>query len=224
MGNIAFSKNMSTPEITWSILHPTPLDVGYMRRLIAELPNWKCDSFEICAECHTLLGGMDGLVLYEEYPDVASSLDRNGILANRERLKEILALAHSEGKPVYYWHREVTVWPKTLQAIPQLLDSNGEFNLLGDAYEQLLRYKLEKTFAAVPELDGIVLTLTEADFSAIHNSTPEVYPPEKVVEKIVRIFAEEHQKRKKRFLLRSFGSIAQDYEDILAGARLAAHD
>ena len=69
-----------------------------------------------------------------------------------------------------------------------------------------------------------MLTLTEADFSAIHNSTPDVYPPEKVVDHIVRIFAEEHEKRNKRFILRSFGSIAQDYKDILAGAELAAKE
>ena len=205
-------------------MHPTPLDVEYMRRLVAELPKWRCDSFEICAECHTLLGGMDGLVLYEDYPAVAASLDRDGILANRAKFKEILELAHSAGKPVYYWHREVTVWPEIMKEVPELLDGNGEFNLLGDEFEKLLRYKLSKTFEALPELDGIVLTLTEADFSAIHNSTPDVYPPEKVVDKIVRIFADEHQKRGKRFILRSFGSIAKDYEDILAGAKLAAKD
>ena len=213
---------MQTPEITWSIMHPTPLDVAYMRRLVAELPRWRCDSFEICAECHSLLGGMDGLVLYEDYPAVAASLDRAGILANRARLQEILDLAHGAGRPVYYWHREVTVWPKILQETPELLDANGEFDLLGAAYGNLLRYKLEKTFEAVPNLDGLVLTLTEADFSAIHNSSPDRYPPARVVERIVRIFAEEHVKRGKRFILRSFGSIAQDYEDILAGARLAA--
>lgn len=215
---------MTRPEITWSIMHPTALNVEYMRRLVSELPNWQCDSFEICAACHTLLGGMDGLVLYEDYPEIAATLDKDGILANRARLKEILALAHNAGKPVYYWHREVTVWPETLKVLPNLLDANGEFDLLGDDFEKLLRYKLSKTFEAVPELDGIVLTLTEADYSVIHNSTPKRYPPQKVVDKIVRIFADEHLKRGKHFILRSFGSIAQDYKDILAGARLAARD
>jgi len=212
-------------EITWSLMHPTPLNVEYMRRVISEIPNYpQVDSFEICAACHSLLGGLDGLVLYEDYPAVASSLDKEGILANRAKLREILQLAHAVNRPVYYWHREVTVWPAMLKAVPDLMDPNGEFDLLGAAFEKLLRYKLAKAFEAVPELDGIVLTLTEADFSAIHNSTPEVYPPEKVVEKIVRIFAEEHEKRGKRFILRSFGSIAKDYEDILAGAKLASKE
>lgn len=212
------------PEVTWSLMHPTPLNVDYMKRVITEAANYKVDSFEICAACHTLLGGLDGLVLYEDYPAVAASLDREGIIANRRRLNEILELAHASGRPVYYWHREVTVWPEFLKAVPELRDANGEFDLLGDAFETLLRYKLAKAFDAVPALDGIVLTLTEADFSAIHNSTPGIYPPEQVVAKIVRIFAGEHAARGKRFILRSFGSIAKDYEDILAGAALAAKE
>ena len=215
---------MQRAEITWSLMHPTQLNVEYMERVIREAEKYRVDSFEICAACHTLLGGLDGLVLYEDYPEVAKSIDREGIIANREKLRRILDMAHRSGRPVYYWHREVTVWPEFLRQVPELMDSNGEFDLLGEAFGKLLRYKLSKAFEALPELDGIVLTLTEADFSAIHNSTPEVYPPEKVVDHIVRIFAEEHEKRNKRFILRSFGSIAQDYKDILAGAELAAKD
>jgi hypothetical protein len=203
-------------------MHPTPLDVDYMRKVVTQSKNYPVDSFEICAECHSPLGGMDGLILYEDYPAVNAALDREKILANRRHLKEILAIAHDAGKPAYYWHREVTVQKAFLEMVPQLRDANGEFDLMGEAFTKLLEYKIRKTFEAVPELDGLVLTLTEADFSAIHNSTPEVYPPVKVVEHVATIFARELGLRGKRFILRSFGSIAQDYKDILAGAALAA--
>ncbi|MBR2364595.1 MAG: hypothetical protein IKA79_05285, partial [Lentisphaeria bacterium] len=102
--------------------------------------------------------------------------------------------------------------------------SDGEFDLTGKAFADLIRYKLDKTFEAVPELDGLVLTLTEADYSAIHNSTPDLYPPEKVVRHVTKVFYEELTKRGKRFILRSFGSIAKDYEDILAGALMASEE
>lgn len=213
---------VSKTEISWSLMHPTALDVAYMRKVIAQSAQYRVDSFEICAACHSLLGGLDGLALHEDYPEVNASLDKAAILANRQRLREILALAHEAGKPVYYWHREVTVWPAFLKVMPQLRDSNGEFDLLGSAFSKLLSDKIRNAFAAVPELDGLVLTLTEADFSAIHNSTPDIYPPAKVVEHIASIFAEELKRLNKRFILRSFGSIAQDYHDILAGAALAA--
>ncbi|MFA7231200.1 MAG: hypothetical protein WC071_08005 [Victivallaceae bacterium] len=216
------SKNR--PEITWSLMHPTPLDLDYMAEVISNTKSYDMDSFEICGQCHHPLGGLDGLMLYEKYPAVNATLDKEKIEANRATLRQILSMAHACGKPVLYWHREIMVPPGVIVAEPHLLDSNGEFDLLGEAFEQLLCYKLESAFAAAPELDGIVLTLTEADYSVIHNSSPDKYPPEKVVEKIVRIFAAETAKRGKRFVLRSFGSIASDYEDILAGAELAAKD
>ncbi len=209
-------------EISWSLMHPTDLDVEYMRKVVSHTANYRVDSFEICAACHSPLGGLDGLVLYEDYPQTAAAVDREAIIANRLRLKEILGIAHQSGRPVYYWHREVTVAPGLLDAMPGLLDANGEFDLLGEAFSSLLRYKITKALEAVPELDGVVLTLTEADYSVIHNSNADKYPPVQVVAHIVSIFAGELKRLGKRFILRSFGSIAQDYEDILAGAAIAA--
>ena len=102
------------------------------------------------------------------------------------------------------------------------MGEHGEFDLTGSAFAALLRYKLQKTFEAVPSLDGVVLTLTEADFSAIHNSDTRRYPPAEVVRFIAELFASELASRGKRFVMRSFGSIGEDYECILAGvAKLA---
>jgi hypothetical protein len=106
--------------------------------------------------------------------------------------------------------------------VPGLLDADGEFDLLGAPYHQLLQRKLAEFFEQVPALDGLVLTLTESDYSVIHNSNPRRYPPRDVVAAVVRTFAGELQRRGKRFVLRSFGSIAEDYADILAGAAMAA--
>jgi len=212
------------PEITWSLMHPTPIDVEYMKQVVAKAQEYHVDSFELCAACHGDFGGMDGLADYACYPNTFKAIDQGMIQKTRAELKEILALAHSIGKPLFYWHREAMVPQGLLEDLPHLLDENGEFDLLGAAYEELLRYKITATFDAVPELDGLVLTLTEATYSVIHSSAPDKYPPRKVVDHIVRIFADELGKRQKRFILRSFGSIAQDYEDILAGAREAAKD
>ena len=209
-------------EITWSLMHPTPLNVDYMKLVVKNAARYRVDSFEICADCHTNLGGMDGLTDYADFPVTHKSIDLAGIEANRKKLREVLAVAHSINKPVYYWHREAMVPAGLLTDRPDLLDSNGEFDLLGKAYEDLLRYKIDSSFKSVPELDGLVLTLTEATYSVIHNSNKEKYPPKKVVEHMVRIFASELAARGKRFILRSFGSIAQDYEDIIGGARGAA--
>ena len=180
------------------------------------------DSFEICAECHSPLGGLNGLTTLEKYPKAHARCDIAAIRANCDNLKKVIGIAHAAGKPVYYWHREVFIMPGVLDDVPSMLDDTGEFDLLGDAYADFLRYKIDEAYRNVPELDGMVLTLTEASFSVLHSARPDRYPPAKVVEHLVRLFAEEHKRRGKRLVLRSFGSVAQDYESILAGAEAAA--
>ena len=213
---------MKKPEITWSLMHPTPLDADYVRKLVRKSAEYRVDSFEICAQCHTPYGGLDGLIDYAEYPRAFARWDQDKVAENRRSLNEILAISHAAGKAVYLWHREVMIPPGLLEEIPELLDENGEFDLLGAAFAALIRFKIDRALAAAPELDGLVLTLTEADFSAIHNSNTAKYPPVEVVRFVIEIFASELRKRGKRFIMRSFGSIAQDYEDILAGAEKLA--
>lgn len=215
---------MNSPEITWSLMHPTTIDANYMSRVIKEAARYDVDSFELCGAFANVAGGLNGLLLFENYPAAAENCDKNLVAKTRNTLSEIVEMADKIGKPVYLWHREIMMPKGMLQDRPDLLDKDGEFDLLGKDFEEFLRYKLDNVFKVVPKLGGVVLTLTEADYSVIHNSDPDRYPPDKVVEKIVRLFAEEHKKRNKRFILRSFGSIASDYEDILRGAREAARD
>ena len=98
-------------EITWSLMHPTPLDADYMQKVIfhADRSSVQVDSFEICALCHSALGGLDGLVRYEEYPSV--KVDRSAVEENIHVFNKILDLAHASGRKVYYWHREVVAFP-----------------------------------------------------------------------------------------------------------------
>jgi hypothetical protein len=201
-------------------MHPVKPDIGYMRAVIAAAAPYHVDSFEICGDVHGSGGGMDGAIRFRDYPAAASALDLDPVMETIASLRAVLKLAHDSGRPVYYWHREVMVPRAVVERIPGLLDENGEFDLLGEAYQQLIRSKIAEFFDNVPEMDGIVLTLTESDYSVIHNSDPKRYPPRAVVRQLVSTFAEELHRRGKRFILRSFGSIAQDYEDILAGVEL----
>ena len=213
------------PEITWSVMHPSAIDVGYMARVAAKaLEYGGVDSFEVCGPCHLPSGGINGLSMLDPYPTAHSKVDAEAVAKARANLNAIVEIAHRIGKPLYYWHREIFLQPGIIDDIPEMLDEDGEFDLLGKPYQDYLRFKIGEAFKFVPGLDGIVLTLTEADYSVIHNSNPDRYPPAKVVESLTRIFAEEHARRGKRFILRSFGSIAKDYEDIIAGASAAASE
>lgn len=216
-------KSGERAEITWSIMHPTQLDTVYMAKVIEQSKGHIVDNFEVCGGCNSFSeGSLDGLLLYEEYPLAAKEQNMDVVSSNRASIKRIVEMAHDIDKEVYYWHREVICNKGMIASVPELLDEDGEFNLLGDAYENLLRYKIQKTFELVPDLDGIVLTLTEADYSALHNSNQERYPSDKVVEKIGGIFAGEMKERGKRFILRTFGNVDENYITIENGAKLLA--
>jgi hypothetical protein len=221
-------KNMNKislrPEISWSLMHPVELDADYMKKVIKEATAYRVDSFEICGECHNTYGGLDGLITYDNYPPISANIDIARIEKNRRNLRAVIEMAHESGQPVYYWHREIMIPSGLTQVIPELLDENGEFDLLGAAFAQLIAYKIKEALQAVPELDGLVLTLTEADYSVLHNSDLDRYPPEKIVAHIARTFARELGVRGKRFILRSFGANAQDNEAILAGAAEVAKE
>ncbi len=214
----------SRPEISWSLMHPTRPDAAYMRRVITEASRYHVDSFEICGEAHSSTGGMDGAIFFRDYPEATRHVDRDAIQKTIDNLREVTELAHQSKRPVYYWHREVMVPQPVVESIDGLLDEDGEFNLFGAAYHDLLRAKLREFFDNVPEMDGIVLTVTESNYSVIHNSNPDRYPPAKVIKEMITTLAGELKRLNRRFILRSFGSIAQDYEDILEGARLAGSD
>ena len=206
------------PEITWSLLHPRKPDPAYLREVIAAAADYQVDSFELCGEAHLSSGSIDGAIHFRDYPGASAKLDHAAVDSTLQLLRECIELAHESGRPVNYWHREVMVPRAIVESVPGLLDENGEFDLLGAAYHALLRSKVREFFDHVPQLDGLVLTLTESDYSVIHNSNPRRYPPVEVVTAVITTFADELNRRGKRFVLRSFGSIAQDYEDILAGA------
>lgn len=216
--------SVQRPEITWSIMHPVRPDPDYMRAVIAAAAGYQVDSFEICGDAHSSLGGIEGAIHFRDYPAVAPHLDLPAIDAHTADLRAIVTAAHRSQRPVCYWHREVMVPRIVVDTVPGLLDADGEFDLLGDAYHALLRSKIAEFFHRVPEMDGLVLTVTESDYSVIHNSRPDRYPPAVVMEKVIRTFAGELGRLGRRFVLRSFGSIARDYEDILAGARRVADE
>ena len=88
---------MNRPEITWSLMHPTPLDPVYVKKLVKKSEEYTVDSFEICGQCHTPYGGLDGLINYREYPAAFASWDQDKVADNQRKLNEILAISHAAG-------------------------------------------------------------------------------------------------------------------------------
>ncbi|MBR2363899.1 MAG: hypothetical protein IKA79_01745, partial [Lentisphaeria bacterium] len=93
------------PEVTWSLMHPTAPDLAYMKKVIehADKSPFKVDSFEVCASCHEILGGLNGLAHFRKYPTL--NIDHEQLDKNIALIREMVKLAHDSGRPLYYWHR-----------------------------------------------------------------------------------------------------------------------
>ena len=208
----------ASPEITWSVMHPTAIDTNYMARVVEKAMEYGgVDSFEVCGLEQK---GINALSLFERHPHARARVDRPFVLRTRTALNGVCEQAHRVGKKVYFWHRENLVPQGIFEDVPELLDADGEFDMLGAAYDGYLRGKIGDAFEACPRLDGLVLTLTESEYSVLHNSNQRRYPAEKVVGRIVGIFNDELTRRGKRFILRSFG-VGDDYAKIIDGAKSA---
>ena len=208
----------ASSEITWSVMHPTAIDTNYMARVVEKAMEYGgVDSFEVCGLEQK---GINALSLFERYPHASARVDRPFVMRTRTALNGVCTQAHKVGKQVYFWHRENLVPQGIFEDVPELLDADGEFDMLGAAYDRYLRGKIGDAFDACPQLDGLVLTLTESEYSVLHNSNQRRYPAVKVVGRIVGIFNDELTRRGKRFVLRSFG-VGDDYAKIIEGAKAA---
>ena len=143
----AAASSAPKPEISWSIMHPTGIDVGYMRRVAAKSVEYGgVDSFEVCGDCHSPYGGINGLSMLEPYAKSHSKVDPSAVEKARRELNAVVDIAHSVGKPLYYWHREIFIPDGLLEDLPGLLDEDGEFDLLGKTYQDYLRFKIGEAF------------------------------------------------------------------------------
>lgn len=213
------NSNSNKPELTWSIFHEHYTSNDEAKRLLPFLDEFQVNSIEVCGKTSQPDGGLDWVIPYRDYKNTYLKRNHRKFVEQAQKLRDLVEMFHQSGRKVYYWHREVGVPNGMLLDEPLLLNPQGEFDLLGKPYENLIRYKIKEFFKSVPDVDGIVLTLTESQYSVIHHSDSKRFPPIKIVEKIASIFAEELNKIGKFFSLRSFGSIEQDYQDIIAGAR-----
>jgi len=66
----------------------------------------------------------------------------------------------------------------------------------------------------VPEIDGLVLTLTESLFPVIHVANKEVNPPKQNIDRVIGLFQAACKKHNKHFVVRPFAALDEDYKYI----------
>jgi hypothetical protein len=208
-------------EITWSLFHPVAPDPVQMEKYIEEAAKYKVGSFEICG---LERAGLDRYLLYEDHHPVRRQKDEAAVENAREEMNRIVRMTHDSGRKITFWHREVHLPEGMTDALPELLDDSGEIDFNSDTYWNFIRCKIGEFFRAVPGMDGLVLTLTESDYSVVHNSDTGKYPPVQTAARLIKTFAETLDRLGKSLTFRTFGSIDEDYQVLSTAADIALEE
>lgn len=197
--------------ISWSCCHESPVSWEYCAPILEQAAASGVRRLEVTGITTGDLGNVDGYVYYRSYPQLQQTRDVAAIAKNVEDLRRICQRGHELGIEVDLWHREVFLPEALFELEPDLLNDDGDIDF-GGRYLEIVREKTEELFANVPELDGLVVTLTEAMFPIIHVANKDANPPEQNIEAVLRVFIDVCAAKGKRIIIRPFTAINQDYQ------------
>ncbi len=165
-------------------------DMPYLRKMISRAAEQGINHIQFC---HHI--GMD----LQEYLEP----DRN------RDIRELIALCHKHGIKAYAWTHE-------LDETPERFIQGGKVAAHGDAFWQWMGDRYRTLLKALPDIDGVVVTLTETEVPIDDDNL--VISPLTPLERFSRMAREIHDvlhPAGKELILRTFTWIPEDYDWML---------
>ncbi len=136
---------------------------------------------------------------------------------NRD-IKELIALAHQHGIKAHVWTHE-------LDHVPQNLMKGAKVAAHGPEFWQWMTGRYQKLLKALPEVDGIVITLTETKVP-IDDDNLVISPlsPTERFRKMAQTIYDVLHPLNKQLILRTFTWIVEDYDWMLDAFRELPED
>ncbi len=197
-------------NLSWSLCHEYPVAWEYCRPMIEKAPEYGVKRLEIAGVAQSDVGNIDAYVRFKSHPAIRKTCDQQLISNNIANLRKICQQAHQLGLEVDIWHREVSFPQAFLETEKGILNEDGDIDFNGP-YLDLIHAKINEFFENVPEIDGLVLTLTEAMFPIIHVANKEKNPPTRNITNVMNVFKRACEQNNKRFVIRPFAALAEDY-------------
>ncbi|MHC4872903.1 MAG: hypothetical protein ACYTFY_13760 [Planctomycetota bacterium] len=135
---------------------------------------------------------------------------------NPEQLAAIrdgLAKLKSKGKSTGIWFHDIFFSGDTdlLAIYPELKTPKGDLNLSHPLLHEFLVKRLETFFKALPEMDRVVLTMTETTYPVMHRFDNEM-PPQQCIEWLLGIYRDCCNEYGKELIVRPFSANKEDYK------------
>lgn len=130
--------------------------------------------------------------------DAEELWEGDGAAGRLERFRNCAKLARQHGLKVDMWTHELSGLPK------DRFRGEGGKPVLSDELWDWVAAKYAKLFGLVPELDGLVLTFAETDYSVYKDSVISDLPRPRRVARLIEVMADACRKHDKLLIVRTF--------------------
>ncbi len=207
-----------------SVLNPTDIEEEYLLRVIEYAREKDYDHVEVVGAIHNFRhGNIDGITPYKKYAIYNADKDSEYIDRCIRALGRATALASKYGIKTYIWHHELDLPDGFEEDHPEALNLNGDIEITHPIVKDFLENKISDFFDAYPEMSGIVLTLHETKVPLLKLQNQILGKKERVIY-VLRILYNACTARGKELIVRSFASVEEDSDMMLAAIEAVSPD
>ncbi len=194
-------------KVIWSLGHGGPLNFDYAQRIIDAGAELGVDGVEIAYP-------VEKLVTYREMPDLCAGGDTEEIEERQRVVQRIAEYATSRGLRTGVWLHEISGPPGLLELMPEMRAQDGLIDLESPLIDELISAQLDEFFEAAPDVDEVVLTLTESQICALHRPFCSMPLAERAL-RIIKPVVESARYFEKGVVARTFSVLIEDERAVL---------
>ncbi len=201
-------------RILLSINHAFMYDHYYVTEMVRQLDHLDYNGLELCHEStekrHGMPsnGGIDDWVQYSVLSKLNNYKEHRSDVV--ESMRQLFGKIKSRNGETSVWSHELWVPSNILEVYPELATSRGDINLAHPILTDFVKDKYAQFFKAVPEVDTIVLTLTEVSYSVFTRFDND-WLAEQCLDWLIRTVYGVCTEYGKTLVIRPFSPNAEDY-------------
>lgn len=202
-------------KIGFSTSHAFDATEAFIAWTAEQLRDVPYDRFEVCHEQigENGLGAIDDYIRYT----VLEKLNPTKLYAPEalDGLRRVFGRLKDAGKEIAFWSHELAAPRVILQHYPELATPRGDLNLSHPLLSEWLKEKYRAFFTAAPEVDVIVLSMTEVTWAVSHRFD-NAWSRKDCIQWLIGTINAVCVEQNRSLCVRPFSAIKADYKATLA--------
>ncbi len=204
--------------------NPVDLDREYVRFTVDYAIEHHFNHYHFVGPTHhPVKGNVDGIILYRKYAQFNDEKDAEYVNYCKDVLNGACKRLSENGIKSYYWHHELEVPARFLDAYPELKNEFGDVEVTHPLIKDFLENKIEDFFYTYPYMNGLILTLHETRIPLLKLQNQKLGKIERV-QYVTKILYDTCKRLGKDLIVRPFASIEEDYEMMTKAYEQISHE